>query len=149
MAERVYFDTCCLNRPFDDQSQARIRLETEAVIHLLRAVEEAKIVWVSSDAIIYEVMKCPDEARRAAVLTLCTRVSERVTIDHVTMQRARELRTQGLRDLDALHLACAEKGSVKILLTTDDAFRVAAGRLEPASPTRIMNPVTYEVEDFR
>jgi hypothetical protein len=65
------------------------------------------------------------------------------------MQRARELRTPGVRDVDALHLACAEKGEVEVLLTTDDAFRSAAGRLDPASPTRVMNPATYEVEDFR
>jgi hypothetical protein len=27
---RIYFDVSCLNRPFDDQDQERIRLETEA-----------------------------------------------------------------------------------------------------------------------
>ena len=39
---RVYFDTCALNRPFDDQSQARIRLEAEAVEHLIGAVDEGR-----------------------------------------------------------------------------------------------------------
>ncbi len=29
---RIYLDVCCLNRPFDRQSQARIRLETEAML---------------------------------------------------------------------------------------------------------------------
>jgi hypothetical protein len=27
---RIYSDVCCLNRPFDDSSQDRIRLEAEA-----------------------------------------------------------------------------------------------------------------------
>ena len=27
---KLYLDNCCFNRPFDDQSQLRIRLETEA-----------------------------------------------------------------------------------------------------------------------
>jgi len=27
---RVYLDNCCYNRPFDDQSQLRVRLEIEA-----------------------------------------------------------------------------------------------------------------------
>lgn len=27
---KVYLDACCLNRPFDDQTQGRIRLEAEA-----------------------------------------------------------------------------------------------------------------------
>ena len=32
---KIYFDTCCLNRPFDDQTQTRIRLEAEAVLAIL------------------------------------------------------------------------------------------------------------------
>jgi len=31
----VYLDVCCLNRPFDDQSQDRIHLESEAVLLIL------------------------------------------------------------------------------------------------------------------
>ena len=27
---RIYLDTCCLQRPLDDQTQPRIRVETEA-----------------------------------------------------------------------------------------------------------------------
>jgi predicted nucleic acid-binding protein len=145
MATRVYFDACCLNRPFDDQGQARIRLETEAIEHLLRAVEAGRLLWVASDALLYELRKCPEESRRTAVLALCTRATERVASDEVTMQRARSLRLHGLRDLDALHLACAERG-VEVLVTTDDAFIAAAGRLAPASATRVMNPVVYALE---
>ena len=31
---RIYLDNCCLNRPFDDQSKMRIRLEAEAVLFI-------------------------------------------------------------------------------------------------------------------
>ncbi len=31
----VYLDTCCLNRPFDDQTQAHIHLEAEAVLLIM------------------------------------------------------------------------------------------------------------------
>jgi hypothetical protein len=27
---KIYLDSCCFNRPFDDQSKLRIRLEAEA-----------------------------------------------------------------------------------------------------------------------
>ncbi len=30
----IYLDNCCFNRPFDDQSQLRIKLETEAKIRI-------------------------------------------------------------------------------------------------------------------
>jgi len=49
MPRRVYFDTCALNRPFDDQGQPRIRIEAEAVEHLLRAIGEGTLVWISMD----------------------------------------------------------------------------------------------------
>jgi hypothetical protein len=33
--KRIYLDVCCLNRPFDDQRQDRIRLEAEAIERIL------------------------------------------------------------------------------------------------------------------
>jgi hypothetical protein len=27
---KIYLDNCCFNRPFDDQGQIRIKIETEA-----------------------------------------------------------------------------------------------------------------------
>ena len=35
---RIYLDACCLNRPLDDQTQARIRLEAEAVLIVLLGI---------------------------------------------------------------------------------------------------------------
>ena len=34
----IYLDTCCFNRPFDDQSQTRIRFETAAKLQLQQRV---------------------------------------------------------------------------------------------------------------
>ena len=31
---RVYLDNCCYNRPFDEQTQLRVRLETEAKMEI-------------------------------------------------------------------------------------------------------------------
>ena len=31
---RVYLDNCCYNRPFDDQDQLKVRLETEAKLRI-------------------------------------------------------------------------------------------------------------------
>ncbi len=30
----IYLDNCCFNRPFDDQKQIRIRIETEAKLYI-------------------------------------------------------------------------------------------------------------------
>jgi len=36
---RLLKDLSCLNRPFDDQTQARIRLESEAVTMILARID--------------------------------------------------------------------------------------------------------------
>jgi len=36
---KIYLDVCCLNRPFDDQTQDRIHLEAESVMTILRHAE--------------------------------------------------------------------------------------------------------------
>ena len=41
---KVYLDVSCLNRPFDDQSQARIALESQAVVLILEKVSHDKVI---------------------------------------------------------------------------------------------------------
>lgn len=149
MARRVYFDACALNRPFDDQSQARIRIEAEAVEHLLRAVEDGELQWISSDFILFEVRKRPDKERREMLEMLCHEATERVAFSEELGRRARELRAQGLRDMDALHLAAAERERAELLITTDDQFVRAAREIQPPSRVRVENPAIFELEVFR
>lgn len=45
----VYLDNCCYNRPFDDQNNLQIKLETEAKLYIQKLIEELKIdlAWSS------------------------------------------------------------------------------------------------------
>lgn len=146
---RIYFDTCTLNRPFDDQSQTRIRLEAEAVEHLLRAVDEGRLEWVTSEVMLFEVLKTPDEVRREALLSVVRRARHSIALSDEIGKRARVLRAQGVRDLDALHLASAEASGARVLVTTDDGFVRAAAGLQPASMVQVKNPVAFELEVLR
>ena len=57
---KLYMDVCCLNRPFDDQSQDRIRIESEAILAILnKCLNEWTLV--GSEAIDYEISKIPDD----------------------------------------------------------------------------------------
>jgi hypothetical protein len=55
---RIYVDMCCLKRPFDDQSQPRIRLESEAVLALL-AAESATVDFIRSASLRLENRQNP------------------------------------------------------------------------------------------
>ena len=52
---KIYLDTCCLNRPFDDQTQERIRLEAEAVLAILSRIEKGEWDWIGSEVLIDEI----------------------------------------------------------------------------------------------
>jgi hypothetical protein len=46
---KPYLDGCCLNRPFDDQSQPRVRLEAEAVLSILKMADDRESEILGSD----------------------------------------------------------------------------------------------------
>ncbi len=54
---KIYLDTCCLNRPFDDQTQERICLESEAVLAILSRIEKGEWEWIGSDVLVDESNK--------------------------------------------------------------------------------------------
>jgi hypothetical protein len=47
----IYLDVCCFNRPFDDQTQERVRLESEAVLLILGRCQRGELQLVGSEAI--------------------------------------------------------------------------------------------------
>ncbi|MGL4209325.1 MAG: hypothetical protein ACRCTY_08050 [Candidatus Adiutrix sp.] len=51
---KIYLDNCCYNRPFDDQSHIKIRLETEAKLYIQASVREGEYYLVWSYMLDYE-----------------------------------------------------------------------------------------------
>jgi predicted nucleic acid-binding protein len=145
---RVYLDTCCLNRPFDDLGQDRIRLESEAVLAILARARARSLVLVGSDALDLEIAKIPDEERRRKVGLFHTLVEEHVRVDEAVKQRARALHALGWKPFDALHLACAERGEADIVLTTDDRLLHRASQDPEVLRVRVENPVRWFMEEL-
>ena len=52
---RVYLDNCCYNRPFDDQTQLKVRLETEAKLFVQQLMRAGAVEYVWSDMLANEV----------------------------------------------------------------------------------------------
>jgi predicted nucleic acid-binding protein len=142
----IYLDVCCLNRPFDDQNQDRIRLEAEAVILILNRLQANDWSWYSSDAILYEIDQTPDLERRRRVKVLVSAAHEVISLTPTEIDRAKELQTRGFKQWDALHLACAESSRVDIFLTTDDKLLRLAQREMPQLRVQVANPLNWLTE---
>ena len=117
---RIYLDNCCLQRPLDDQTHPRIRVETEAVFMVLAAVQAGEQVLLGSEALEYEIGCIPDDARRAEVLSVLALASERLQITDAVESFARQMEQQGLGAMDAIHLALASAAKADFFCTCDD-----------------------------
>jgi len=144
---KLYFDVCCLNRPFDDQTQSRIRMESEAVLLILDRVERGECEMVGSDVANFEIRRIPDPVRRRRVEILFGASAQRVALDDAIVERAAVIERLGIGGLDALHVACAERGAVDVMLTTDDRLLRAAARGADGLGVRVENPVQFLVEE--
>ncbi len=64
---RIYLDTCCLSRIFDNQAQSKVRQETEAMILILSRLQDGSWTWISSGILELEVEKNPNEIHRTEI----------------------------------------------------------------------------------
>lgn len=140
---RVYLDNCCYNRPFDDQSQVKVRLETIAklTVQLMMATRRVEFVW--SSTLDYELSKNPVPKRRVTISRWRSGAVEYVTASEEVCQRARELENVGFGAQDALHVASAENAGCDWFLTTDKGI---LKRAKFSTEMHIANPTTFIME---
>jgi len=140
---KVYLDTCALNRPFDDRTQARIRLEAEAVLTILGHVASGAWQLAGSDMLEYETEQNTDIERRDRVADLAAMAQTYVGLGPPHIRRAMGLKALGFRTKDAFHVACAESACADVLLTTDDRFLRTASRKRHQLRVPVRNPLDW------
>ncbi len=145
---KIYFDVCCLNRPFDDQKQDRIHLEAEAILSVLKHIDEGDWVLVSSDAVIYEINKTADAERRERLLSINNSAQIYVVVDTLVFERGAVIQEMGFTTYDAMHIACAESVQADIFLSTDKKLTNRALRNKSKLFVAIENPLTWIQEEF-
>ena len=139
----IYLDTCCLNRPFDDQSQPRIQLETSAILAILQQVASGEVEIANSSVIQFEIHRITDQTRRNAILHFLSFASSFQPLTQAIEQRGILLNGLGFKRLDALHLAVAECLEADALLTTDDQFLRLAVRHSNHLTIPVINPLQF------
>ncbi|MCY4552649.1 MAG: PIN domain-containing protein [Candidatus Poribacteria bacterium] len=140
---KIYLDTCCLNRLSDRQIQERVRQETEAVNIMLSNFRTKRWHWISSSILQFEINQNPDLDQRVSLTTLLQLGHQTIFVGGEEILRGEELEGLGFKELDALHIACAESGNADILLTTDDRMLRRAKRYRAQLRVRVENPYIW------
>jgi predicted nucleic acid-binding protein len=137
---KIYLDNCSFNRPFDDQSSMRIKLETEAKLFVQEKIliGELQLIW--SHILEYENMHNPFIERKNAIIEWKKIAAEKIEGTKIVVARASELTRNGLKAKDALHIACAIEGKAEYFLTTDDNL---IKKLAKTKELIVINPVNF------
>ena len=88
---RVYLDTSTYNRPFGDQTQPKIFLETRAVIIILQMVEVKVVELISSSILEYENSRNTYPIKQKAMNRYLQLAELRQEVDEAIRKRAEEL----------------------------------------------------------
>jgi len=118
----IYLDICCFNRPFDDQTDLFVRLQTEAKLHVQDMIRKGELLLAWSSIMDIENLANPDINRKLAVADWRKLSSVDVTASESVEKVAESLVLIGVKPMDALHVACAIEAKAEYFFTTDKAL---------------------------
>ena len=139
MVIRIYMDTCCFNRPFDNQSQPAVYDEAQAVLKIQDGIIEGRHDLVWSYVLDREIFRTSDAVRKYEMLLwgdIACYVIKRKTAAIETLSN--KLQGMGIKLFDPLHIACAVDLSCDCFITTDHKLLIT-----PIHVINVIGPMTF------
>jgi len=140
---RIYLDVCCLNRPFDRQTQPRIRLETEAILAIINNCQTGTWTLITSNVLEAEINQTPNRERIDSVKNILSIAKVKVLSGDWLKSRVEQLLELGFTAYDAAHVASAERASSDIFLTTDDRLIRKSQTYSQLLKVEVSNPLQW------
>ena len=142
---KIYLDTSCLNRIFDDQSQPRIYFESTAMLVIFQLIEKNTLDLISSDTLIFENSKNPFPDRKLFVEFILSKSKSYQKIGSKIVKRAKIIEKFGIKGIDALHLSCAEEQNANVFISCDDKVNKRyKGKLSVLNPIEFVLKILME-----
>ena len=116
---KVYLDCCAYNRPFDDQRDVVIHIETEAKLVIQQMIKDNSLSLIWSDVLDYENFDNPFEERRVKIAEWEAFACEKVEMNNEVYDKAKVYMENGFKQKDAAHIACAVYANVDFFITVD------------------------------
>jgi predicted nucleic acid-binding protein len=144
----IYLDVCCLNRPFDDWRQDRIRLEGQTILDIFKRFYSGEWKLVSSEAIEAELKRMVNLEKLDRIRELLQVAENKIILTEEIDKRSQEIEKLGFGLYDSFHIACAETAKIDVLLTTDDRLLKKAIKYSHLLKIKLDNPVTWLMNTF-
>ena len=141
---RIYLDNCCFNRPYDNQNDINIHLETEAKLYLQGQIKRGYYELVWRYILEYENSNNPNIENRGLIADWSKLSVENVSASNGLLQKAEQLLGLGIDQYDALHIAAASEAKCDIFVTTDKSI---LKRIPAFKGMKVLNPIEVVREE--
>lgn len=135
---RVYLDNCSYNRPYDDQSQMRIHLETQAKLHIQDMIWQEQIELVTSYILDFENSNNRSIQKKQTIEKFMKEYASLYVSNKNEKEIARianAIIETGVKEKDAYHVACAVIAECNYFVTTDDRLlKYQSEKIELVTP---------------
>jgi predicted nucleic acid-binding protein len=136
---RVYLDHCAYNRPFDEQSQMIVHLESVAVQFIQELIRNEKIELIWSYINERENQDHPFEEHQATINQWADIATHCPPMNEIPLKAA-EIMKYNVKTLDALHIACAVITRCDYFITTDIPLLKKADKIEGV---KVISPIGF------
>jgi len=134
----VYLDNCCYNRPYDEQCNLIIRLKTEAKLYIQDMIKNEQISLVWSGMLDYENNDNPFWERKMRIAEWEDIADVVIELDENILNNAQKYMLVGLKNKDAIHIACAVQSKADYFITTDNKILN-----KQINDIKVINPVDF------
>ncbi|MBI1938120.1 MAG: hypothetical protein HYS25_08330 [Ignavibacteriales bacterium] len=143
--KKLYLDVCTICRPFDNQNNMRIRLETDAYYLILNGIQNNVYGLIISPMHFKELESIEDIRERNQIFNLLDVYGKEPKYDYKkARERADKLISQNFGIADSVHLAFAEQSS-NFLITCDDKFLKRSSRIK--TKIEVINPIGFCIKE--
>ena len=134
----LYLDNCSFNRPFDNQTQLSISLESQAKLFIQQGILQGHFQLLWSYVLEHENSKNPFNERLASIYSWKELAVRHIIETEEILAFGESLMDRGLKMLDALHIACAYYGGCERFITVDKKLIN-----KPITEVVVQNPVEF------
>jgi hypothetical protein len=128
------------NRPFDNQTDFKILLESEAKLKIQEHIRFGLYELVWSYILDYENSKNPFRERREQIGKWKKYANVDIDADDSVIELSKSLNQLRLKNFDALHIACAITAKADYFLTTDKGI---LKKSQMVSDIQIKDPIDF------
>ncbi|EOQ98286.1 PIN domain protein [Leptospira wolbachii serovar Codice str. CDC] len=137
---RVYLDNCCFNRPYDNQDDIKIKIESLAKLFIQDAIKNKQIELIWSYILKFENDQNPYLDKQIAIEKWEELSVSNVVENDEILKNAESISSLGIKSLDALHIACAISEKCDYFLTTDRGILKKFGLINSII---LINPIEF------